>query len=258
MKNVTSLEFTRENFETRLDGEVVIFHIKKNAFSNFTDLEVRDVIIPWLEAVDNYDQIKGVLFLNDYGVFGEKEYHTFIEGMAGKLEKSGDHFKVPRFEKSEIRAIEINLIVTYIKKILGMRKLIAFAMQGDVVTPYFGVSLAADLRYGTPKTNFALSHIKYGLHPTGALPFFLPRYIGIGRSVEYLLKGGKIDSAESLNLGILNKVIPDDVFRDEVIREFKSICKLDLGVIKSTKELIYSFQMQFDKFLEKESHFIYH
>lgn len=258
MKNVTSLEFSNENFETWQDGEIVIFHIKKDAFGNFTNLDVRDVIIPWLEAVDNYEQVKGVLFLNDTHTFGEREYHKFIEGMAGKLEKSGETYKVPRFEKAEIRAIEINMIVTYIKKILSMRKLVAFAMQGDVVTPYFGVSLAADLRYGTPNTKFALTHIKYGLHPTGALPFFLPRYIGIGRSVEYLLKGGKIDSSEALNLGILNKIMPDEIFKEEVIKEFKSICKLDIGVIKSTKELIYSFQMQFDKFLEKESHFIYH
>jgi len=257
MKEIISLEFTNEHFETRLDGEIVVLNIKQNAFNNLTKLAIRDIMIPWMEAVDNSPDIKGILFINEPGVLGEEEYHKFIEGMAGKLEEVNGRYKVPRFEKSEFRAIEINMIVTYIRKILGLKKVIAIALQGTVVTPYFGVSLAADLRYAAYDTVFSLSHTRYGLHPTGALPFFLPRYIGIGRSVEYLLKGGTITAEEALNLGIINKICDKENFLENCIAEFKKICTLDMGVIKSTKELIYSFGMEFDKFTEKEANYIY-
>lgn len=257
MSDKISLEFSNDSYECHLNKNVLVLKIKKNAFERLTDLTTRDFFVPWMKMVDESEEVKGLLLITEPGVVNDEKYYAFLKNMAGSMEEKNGRYKISRFDKAEIRAIEINMITNYIKKLLGFRKVVAAGIQGEVVTPFIGLGLAADLRYAKPDMVYSLSHVKYGIHPSGALPFFLPRYIGIGKAAEFLLSGGTITAEEALKLGLINKIIDNPDFEAGCVEAFSKICSVDPAVMKSTKELMYSFNMQFEKFLEKESNYIY-
>ncbi len=66
----------------------------------------------------------------------------------------------------------------FTRNILEFPKMIISFTDGCVVTPFIGSLLATDVRLATKNTTFSFLHKKYGLHPTGALPFFLIAYFG--------------------------------------------------------------------------------
>jgi 2-(1,2-epoxy-1,2-dihydrophenyl)acetyl-CoA isomerase len=165
--------------------------------------------------------------------------------------------KINDFQKKQIRAIEINMLMAYIRKILNFKKLIIIAMQGEVVTPFFGLSLACDLRIIAENTYFSLSHINYGIHPSAGLPFFLPKFISPTRANEYLLLGGKISAREAKELSLVNKVISDENFLQDAIKESQKLCSVNNNFIKVTKTLINNVEDELTKYFEKESHYLY-
>ena len=126
-------------------------------------------------------------------------------------------------------------------------------LQGSVVTPFFGASLAADLLFATEDMQFTLAHLKYGLHPTGALPYLLPKYIGVNKAKYYLYRGGHISSNEALSLGLINKVYSSNSFLNNCLSEIRSIITNDVEVLKITKKLININADEIIKYFEYES-----
>lgn len=60
------------------------------------------------------------------------------------------------------------------------------------------------------------SFIRLGLIPDGGGTFLLPRLVGLGRALEMMYFGDKIEAQEALALGLANKVFPLETFEAEV------------------------------------------
>ncbi len=109
-------------------------------------------------------------------------------------------------------------------------------MSGDIVTPFFGVALATDIRYATPDMFFSMAHIKYGLHPSGGLPYFLVHELGYNKAMELLLRD-KISAQEALSLGLINKIIDEKEPLPFVINEIKKLINIRSCTLRRTKQL---------------------
>lgn len=75
----------------------------------------------------------------------------------------------------------------------------------------FGVSLAAacDLTVAAQGTRFTLAYCHIGTSPDGASSYLLPRVVGLKKAMELALLGDRFDAREALELGLLNKVVPE-------------------------------------------------
>jgi 2-(1,2-epoxy-1,2-dihydrophenyl)acetyl-CoA isomerase len=85
---------------------------------------------------------------------------------------------------------------------------------------------------------FSPAHCRHGLHPTGALPFFLPRYVGQGKAAEIILKGEPLGAADALELGLVTEVLPADDFERRCVKALQPWCELPGEVILSSKLLL--------------------
>lgn len=254
---VQNIEFYNENFEAKIVENLIVIKLKSNVFEAFTNLSKNQEVIPYFELLSEKENINGILIINDEEALGENAYYRFLSSIAD----IGGNFKNPeiisKFKRMEIRAIEINMLENFIKKLLKFDKLVVAALQGEIVTPFFGLSLAFDLRFGREDMTFNLSHTSYGIHPSGALPFFLPRYIGQGNATEYLLRGGVIDASLAYKLGLLNFVVNKNDFEKIAIEETIKICSINFPLIKSTKDLLHDFNEGIDKYFLKERNYLY-
>ncbi len=97
-----------------------------------------------------------------------------------------------------------------IRAIVQADKPIIAAVRGPAVGFGADLALACDLRVLAPDAYLQEKFVAIGLMPDGGGSFWLPRLVGIGRALEYLLLGTRIDAALALNLGLANRVADDE------------------------------------------------
>lgn len=71
------------------------------------------------------------------------------------------------------------------------------------------IALACDLRVASADATFSLPETGLGLIPGGGGTQRLPRIVGLGRALELMLTGDRIDAAEALRIGLINRIAPD-------------------------------------------------
>ncbi len=125
---------------------------------------------------------------------------------------------------------------TLVKHLTGLHIIVVAGAQGTVVTPYIGTVLAADFRYACEGSRFSMAHNKYGLHPSGGLPFFLSGLLNHSKALEIQVKD-YITAEEALELGLINKILQKEKFVDQIILEIKKITRLKYCTIQHTKRL---------------------
>ena len=125
-----------------------------------------------------------------------------------------------------------------ILKFVDFNKIIFSCLRGGIVTPFFGLSLASNFRFATEEMSYMLAHRKFGLHPTGALPFFLKHYVSWSKQNEILYQLEDIKAAEAKALGMIDKIFPDEDFEARCLDEVNRIVELNRGSACQTRLLM--------------------
>jgi enoyl-CoA hydratase/carnithine racemase len=96
-----------------------------------------------------------------------------------------------------------------IANIRRLRRPVVAAVNGVAVGAGAVMALACDFRVASDGAKFAFLFPKVGLcgADMGA-GFLLPRVVGLARASELLFLGDKVDAAEALRIGLVNKVVP--------------------------------------------------
>ncbi len=94
-----------------------------------------------------------------------------------------------------------------IRAIVSAPKPFVAAVDGPAVGFGADLALACDLRVMTTRSYLQEKFVKIGLMPDGGGTFWLPRLVGLGRAMELLLFGSKIDAGLALHLGLTNRVV---------------------------------------------------
>ena len=97
-----------------------------------------------------------------------------------------------------------------ISRMRNMDKPIIAMVNGVAAGAGMGLAFASDLRIMSENARFAEAFAKIGLVPDSGVTFFMPRLLGITKAMELAFTGESMDAAESLKLGIVNKVVPPD------------------------------------------------
>ena len=77
------------------------------------------------------------------------------------------------------------------------------------------VALCCDFIIASEAASFAMSYIHRGLIPDGGGLYFLPRRVGLSRAKELIFTGRKVDPAEALSLGMIDRVTSPDRLLDD-------------------------------------------
>jgi len=250
-------DFLVSGISVELDDAVLVIRYGENIFDIFSDLGARNRYISLLDAVDNDSDVKAVLSLNEHGCLGVEPYEKYIKKLCGKnnpveLEVS---FK---FRKNIEHARQLCFHYYTATKRLASKKLIIDGLQGMVVTPFFGEALSADIRLASDDLCFSLAHKKFGLHPTGGLAFFLPRFVGQGKANEILLTTDVIDAKSALELGLVSYVFANEDFEHTCIQTAKKLAELSHATIEMTKKLSFHYKADLQNYFRQETEWLIH
>jgi 2-(1,2-epoxy-1,2-dihydrophenyl)acetyl-CoA isomerase len=102
-----------------------------------------------------------------------------------------------------------------------------------------GVSLAAacDVRIASEEARFTQAFVKIGLAPDSGGTWLLPRLIGYPKALELSMTGDMVDAATALDIGLVNRVVPADVFEKEVAEYAARLAAMPTAALGATKEL---------------------
>ena len=237
-------------FEIRQTGQVAIIKLKGDIYSLVTDVVKSDNFISKINEINQTDEIKGLLFLNEKKIFNEAGYDTFMNRI---LEPAASEDSWPRLKEPKVRFGQIHAINRFIRTMIDFKKIFIIGLTGEVVTPFFGVSMAADVKYGSEDMTFVLAHRKYGLHPSGALPFFLSKFLHHSKALEILLRNTPISSAEAFDIGLINEQLPDTDFEQNCLKKAVELCDIRSSTLHYTKRLLNYTRDDLKAYLEYEA-----
>ena len=84
------------------------------------------------------------------------------------------------------------------------------AVNGHAHGLGLALALACDIAYASESASLSMAFVRIGLAPDGGASFLLPRLVGLNRAKELIFTGRRLSAAEALDLGLVNRVLPDD------------------------------------------------
>jgi enoyl-CoA hydratase/carnithine racemase len=82
-----------------------------------------------------------------------------------------------------------------------------------------------------------MEFVKMGIIPEVGARLLLPNLVGAGKALELALTGGRIDAAEALKIGLVNRVVAPDGLEaasDEIAGQFVDLPPIAVRLIKQS------------------------
>ena len=108
-----------------------------------------------------------------------------------------------------------------IERIRRMEKPVIGMINGSAAGAGLGLAMACDIRIASEKASFVEAFAKVGLVPDSGTSYFMPRLIGISKTMELAFTGEAIDASEANKLGLVNKVVPHEEL-ERVVAEYSA------------------------------------
>jgi enoyl-CoA hydratase/carnithine racemase len=109
------------------------------------------------------------------------------------------------------------------------------AATGSVREAGFGLFLAADFRVASTSATFAAPDVGRGLLPDWGLTHTLPRLVGPSRTLELLWSGRTVGAEEAARMGLVDRVVPDEQWDDEIEQLAQRLCSLPQPAVRLAK-----------------------
>jgi len=119
-------------------------------------------------------------------------------------------------------------------------KPVIIACNGDAVGVGATMQLPADVRIASSNARYGFVFANRGIVPDGCASWFLPRVIGISKSLQLCYSGKLIDAEEALNIGLIDYICDDNVV-EYALDKGKALCSSSAPVsIAMTRQMIWS------------------
>ena len=174
----------------------------------------------------NIDQSVRVVILTGAG-------RGFCAGLDLKNESSGDGLGVTRpgyrlFDLHNSPPIVIN----------RMDKPIICALNGAAAGYGMDLALGCDIRIASEHAKMGAVFAKRGVLPESGGCWYLPRLLGWARAAEVAFLGDVLDAQKSLEMGLVNKVVPHDQLMAEATAMATKIANNAPLSVQSTKRMM--------------------
>ena len=215
-----------EQIEVRRDGGVVTVTLNRPDKLNAMTGVMSDELLDAFTAARDDDQARAVVVTGAGRGFCAGQDLTEFESAyrAGERPDIREHL-----EQSYHRLIP--MVVTTPKPVIA-------AVNG--VAAGAGVSLAAacDIRIAAAEARFTQAFVKIGLIPDSGGTWLLPRVIGFARALELSVTGEVIDAETALEIGLVNRVVPEDALEKETSELAGRLAAMPTAAIAETKSLL--------------------
>src|SRR5215210_3992092 len=135
-----------------------------------------------------------------------------------------------------------------------MTKPVIASINGPAYGAGFNLALACDLRIASASATFSQSFVKVGLHPDWGGTYFLPRVVPTNLACEMFFLGDAINAERALQLGLVNRVVPDAQLATETLKLAERLRDAPYKSIAAAKHAVYmSEESSLERMLQYET-----
>src|SRR3989440_2022322 len=125
------------------------------------------------------------------------------------------------------------------KTLEAMDKPVIAMVNGLAVGAGMGMCVMCDMRVAAQSARFSTGYVKVGLVPGDGDTYFLPRLVGAAKALELLWTADFIEAPQALELGIVQRVVPDAQLKEVTYALAKQIADGPQIPIRMIKRLVY-------------------
>ena len=122
-----------------------------------------------------------------------------------------------------------------IKKIRNLSKPVVAAINGAAAGAGANIGLSADIVVAARSAFFVQAFSKIGLIPDCGGTYFLPRLIGLQKTLALTMLGDKVSADEAERIGMIYKVFDDHSFAEESMNIAMKLAQLPTKALAFTK-----------------------
>ena len=141
-------------------------------------------------------------------------------------------------QQAQAVSVNIDLRNTPPTVLFNMDKPTICALNGSAAGYGMDTAMGCDIRIAAESAKMAAAFVKRGVVPESGGTWILPRLIGWAKAAELIFTGRTLSARESLELGLVNEVVPDDQFRARVQEVAKEIADNAPLAVQSAKRLM--------------------
>ena len=128
------------------------------------------------------------------------------------------------------------------------------ALNGGAAGYGMDLALGCDIRIAAESSKLAPAFVKRGVLPESGGTWLLPRIVGYAKAAELAFVGDTLGSAECLELGLVNRVVPDDQLEKEALDMAGKIAANAPLAVRATKRM---FRMAEREAFDDHVHHVY-
>ncbi len=112
------------------------------------------------------------------------------------------------------------------------------AVHGYALAGGLELALACDIRLAASNAVFGLTEVQIGIFPGAGGPVRLPRLVGPGKAREMIFSGRRIDAAEALTCGLVERVVSIEEFPNAVATLAEQIRDAAPLAVRAVKQVL--------------------
>ncbi|HEX9759728.1 MAG TPA: enoyl-CoA hydratase-related protein [Candidatus Acidoferrales bacterium] len=222
------------------EGAVVTLTMNRPERLNALNIELTQALVAALQRVAADDSVRCVV-LTGAG-------RAFCAGGDLELLRSARERQSPQELEGLMRGGSAAVLA-----IARMPKPVIGAINGPAAGGGMNLALACDFRIASDAASFGESFGKLGLYPDLGGTFFLPRLVGPSHAAELFWHADMISAAEAARIGVVNRVVPQGKFTDEVRATAARLAAAPPIAARAVKQLLFSGEVEaLERALERE------
>lgn len=219
--------------ESRPEDHIAIVRLNRPKELNALNRKVMEELVQAFQALDADDACRCIILTGNERAFA-----------------AGADIK----EMADADAVKMVTIDQFAKwdQIKKTKKPIIAAVSGFALGGGCELSMICDMIIASESAKFGQPEIKIGVMPGAGGTQRLTRAIGKARAMEMVLTGRFISAQEAYEAGLVNKVVPVELYLQEAIKLAKEIASMPPVAVRLAKEAVLN---AFDSHLDQGLHF---
>lgn len=238
--------------------EIYLFlNLLKKMYTTFKIEEKENLVLLTLNRPESLNALNSKFFeeFNNFldRVEKDKKIRALIITGKGKAFVAGADISEMK-DKTQVEAYEFGKIgQKTFERLENMPVVVIAAINGYALGGGCELAMACDIRIASKSAKLGQPEVNLGLTPGFAGTQRLPRLIGKGNALYYLLTGDQITADEAFRLGLVQKVVENEQLIEEAINIANKILSKGPNAVKKVKMSVQQgMTMNFNEACELE------
>ncbi len=195
-----------------------------------------------MDKLEVDSHVSGLIQINDEAFSGEAEYRKLVK----RIIEDTTLEKVVAYRFG-------NWISQLVRRRLHFQKPIVAGVAGPITMEEFGAFLICDRLIVSDHFSVRNIGLQMGMPPGPLLTFLLPRILGPRKALKLLTEDDIINAPETLDLGLVDKIVPEAQFEQECMAEMRQLVRLPASLVSEMRELVFPKFDRFEEHLERST-----